>query len=211
MILYKNDAYVYDALTGEFVEQTTDEILGLSYDWEAEDVPADDPVPGDILYDAYQVYRVEEDGSTVAIVERPAWYLLFNSTLHFTVTTLAAGGILLLLFIRAWMNAKEKDTPQNRQKMSKIGRVFRTYAMVTSIVHVVYTVANIAVAFVGGYLVIGIIPLALHFIISSIVFANLQRKESDGEEAIQAKWSVTELFTFIAAFASVIVASAIAG
>jgi hypothetical protein len=211
LILYKNDAYVYDALTGEFVEQTTDEILGLSYDWEAEDLPADDPVPGDILYDAYQVYRVEEDGSTVAIVERPAWYLLFHSALHFTVTTLAAGGILLLLFIRAWMNAKEKDTPTNRQKMSKIGRVFRKYAMVTSIVHVVYTVANIAVAFVGGYLVIGIIPLALHFIISSIVFANLQRKESDGEEAIQAKLSVTELFTFIAAFASVIIASAIAG
>ncbi len=210
-IIYNGDAYVYDALTGAFIEKTTDEVLELAYDWEYDDGWADAPAAGDILYDAYQVYRVSEDGSTIPIVERPVWYLLFNSTLHFTVSFLAAGGVLLLLFISAWMNAKEKDTPQNRQKLSKINRVFRKYAKITSIVHVVYAVANIAVAFVGAYLVIGIIPLTLHFIISSIVFANLQRKGSDAEEAIQTKWSVTELFTFIAAFVSVIIASAIAG
>ena len=92
-------------------------------------------------------------------------------------------------------------------------KILNNYFKTTSIVHLIYTLLNVIFAFVTSWLIVGIIPLALHMIVSSIILWNMKDRLSwnTGETHVVDFWWAAELGSFVIAFLSVIVASAIAG
>ena len=82
-----------------------------------------------------------------------------------------------------------------------------------SIVHLAFAVLDVLLGiFLDGILTIGIIPLALHFIVSNAVFANMMERIplTEDEEKIMNFWSTAQFASFFIAFFSVMVATAFA-
>ena len=92
-------------------------------------------------------------------------------------------------------------------------RIIKDYFKITTIIHSTYFALNIICAFFTDWLIIGIIPLTLHMIISSIILWNMKDRLSCKSEEMQVIdfWGTTEIGSFVIAFISVIIASSIAG
>lgn len=116
LVLYNpDDAYLYDALSGNFIEKTDVESLDLSYDWETERLPVDDMASGTICFDTYQVYRVGEDGGLTTIVERPNWYWIFNFGLCWAIGFGSGIMIGILVLISKIKRTKAERTQKGGQ------------------------------------------------------------------------------------------------
>lgn len=215
LVIYNDEAYLYDAVSGDFIEKTDAESLNLDYDWETDSAPVDEMAVGTICFDTYEVYRVAEDGSLLTIVARPGWYWLFN----FGLLWIIGFGSGICLFILSAISKSREEKAQKRSlpeetPLSKKVKCFLRYFQITSAVHIVYAAADLACGFFyGGFLTIGILPLAIHFILSIIVLYNLiERTEmTEYEEILLDKWKMFSWVSFIVAFLSVIAAVMIAG
>ena len=103
---------------------------------------------------------------------------------------------------------KQTTVIENRK-----ARFILKYFRITSIIHVVYAILDIVLGLLlNGILCIGIFPLAIHFIISSIVIWNMldHIRLTEDEQTIIDYWKVCGIGTFIIAFLSVIVAAMLA-
>ena len=215
LIIYNNDdAYIYNSADGAFIEKKDASELDLLYYWQGE--YTDKPVAGEYCFDTYRVYRCEADGSLVTIVSRPWWYWCFNFVVCWTVSFVGGVGLGILFFIKLYSDYRKAKKELKNQKpliKNRKGRFALKYFQATSAVHIVYTVLNLALAsLLDGALCIGIMPIAIHFIISSVVFQNMLEKISftENEEKIVGYQKNVGLYTFVIAFFSVIVASSLA-
>lgn len=213
LVIYDWDAYLYDAATGEFIGLEKEENLLLEHNWEEQ--PEEEPVPGDFCYNAYEVVRVNEDGSLHAIVSRPFWHLVFNPAVGFCIALSGAFGLGVVVFLhnkQGFDDVRKKNGKKKFRFTSRKAEIFSRYLKVTSIVQAVYAVLDVIFGFFGGFLCIGILPIALHFIVSCIVIWNQTERMSlnRDEEAVLNYRKTAELATFLAAFFSVIVATMIA-
>ena len=202
LIVYNAEAYVYDASDGAFIALEDAEELGLDYDWE-NDVTGDIQA-GEFYFDSFQVYRADENGELAVIVDRPDWYFIFDVSFFFTVALIGALGIGIIRLsdaVSEYRAIRGEGTERDRK-----ARFIMKYSRVTVFVHIIYAVLNILSAFIGGALVVLIIPLALHFIVSSIVLQNMKDKLSVSENEMKALeiWFTFGFASFIAAFLSVI-------
>ncbi|MBQ8769057.1 MAG: hypothetical protein IJZ15_05390 [Oscillospiraceae bacterium] len=209
LIIYDGDAYIYDAKSGSFLGIKNEEDLNLSYDWENE--YTDQFVEGDCYFDSFQVYKAQADGTLEVIVSRPWWHHIFSFALCWSIGFVGAIGIGFSIFL-------EKKNDYNAVKKKVVfenhkAKIIKNYFKATTIVHAVYTALNIICAFFTDWLIIGIIPLALHMIISSVILWNMKDRLSCKSEEKQVIdfWGTTELGSFVIAFLSVIIASSIAG
>jgi len=209
LIIYDGDAYIYDSQNGSFLGLENEEKLNLSYDWETEyDYKFSE---GDFYFDSFQVYKASADGTLDVIVSRPWWHHIFDYSLCLGIAFLGAIGIGISIFLekKKDYNAVKKTVVFENRK----ARIIKDYFKITTIIHSTYFALNIICAFFTDLLIIGIIPLALHMIISSIILHNMKDHlscESDEMKTIDF-WQVSEIGSFIIAFLSVIIASAIAG
>lgn len=214
LIIYNSaDAYIYNSSNGIFVEKKKTDDIELNYDWENEFT--DEFQEGAFYFDTYQVYKVQEDGSLTTVVVRPWWYWVFNFGVCWCVSFCGAVGIGILIFLEKRKNWKtiqqEKCTSDpNAITENRKLRFIIKYFRVTSIVHIIYAILDVVAGiFLGGILCIGIIPLALHLIVSSIIFFNLfdRIRLTESEQKIKDYWTALEIGSFIIAFLSVIVAA----
>lgn len=209
LIIYGDGAYLYDLRDGSFLAYKNEEELSLPYNWETES--ADTFIEGDLYFDTYQVYQGQADGSLRTIVARPWWYWCFNFGVCWCIGFSGGIGYCVLCFVG---RRKEYTAIKAHLKFKKpqAKTIFR-YFQITAAVHLLYAVLDIICGFFGGFLCIGIIPLALHFIISSIILQNRIERLSVSKEERKALmyWHEVGLWTFLIAFFSVIVAVAIAG
>ena len=209
LIIYDGDAYIYDSQNGSFLGLENEEKLNLTYDWETEyDYQF---AEGDFYFDNFQVYKASADGTLDVIVSRPWWHHIFDYSLCLGIAFLGAIGIGISIFLekKKDYNAVKKTVVFENRK----AKIIKDYFRITTIVHSAYFALNIICAFFTAWLIIGIIPLALHMIISSIILHNMKDHlscESDEMKTIDF-WQVSEIGSFIIAFLSVIIASAIAG
>ncbi len=209
LIIYDVDAYIYDAQTGAFLEKDKEENLNLDYQGEKEYTGQYEE--GAFYYDQFQVYRATADGVLETVVSRPWWYALFSFGLTLTITFIGAIGIGISLF-----EEKRRDYTAAKKTaviLDKKGLFTKNYFMITAIVQIVYTVLNISLAFFTTWLIIGIMPIAVHLIVSSWILWNMKDHLQCKREEMQIIdfWGAMELGSFIAAFLSVIVAAMIAG
>jgi len=209
LIIYDGDAYIYDSQNGSFLGLENEEKLNLSYDWETEyDYKFSE---GDFYFDSFQVYKASADGTLDVIVSRPWWHHIFDYSLCLGIAFLGAIGIGISIFLekKKDYNAVKKTVVFENRK----ARIIKDYFKITTIIHSTYFALNIICAFFTDWLIIGIIPLALHMIISSIILWNMKDRLSCKSEEMQVIdfWGTTEIGSFVIAFISVIIASSIAG
>ena len=212
-----SEAYIYDARSGAFIEYRSAETLDLSYDFENES--SDEFEDGEFYFDTYQVYRSDVDGNLRTVVERPWWYWIFNGEVVFLVSALGAAGMSLLVFNSSSQEYKKIKKEKNTQKSETVlktrkARFILRYFKITVAIHLLYVVLNIIFGiFFEGILSIGILPLALHFIIMQVVFSNMVAvmKITSDENSVLGHWQLCGWGSFIAAFLSVIIVAAIAG
>jgi len=209
LIIYDGEAYIYDSQNGSFLGIENEENINLNYDWEQK---YDDQFKkGSFYFDSFQVYKANADGTLTTIVSRPWWHHIFDYSLCLGIAFLGAIGIGISIFLekKKDYNAVKKTVVFENRK----ARIIKDYFKITTIIHSTYFALNIICAFFTDLLIIGIIPLALHMIISSIILHNMKDHlscESDEMKTIDF-WQVSEIGSFIIAFLSVIIASAIAG
>jgi len=208
LIICDGDAYIYDSKSGSFLAIENEEELDLNYNWEKEYY--DQFTEGNFYFDSFQVYKASADGTLEVIVSRPWWHHIFDYSLCLGIAFLGATGIGVSSFFekKKDYNAVKKTVVFKNHKAKVINSYFKT----TTIVHLIYTILNIIFAFFFDWLIIGIIPLALHMIISSIILWNIKDRLSCKSEEMQVVdfWGTAEIGSFIIAFLSVIIASSIA-
>lgn len=208
LIIYDGDAYIYDSKSGSFLGIENEEDLDLNYSREEE--YGNQYIEGNYYYDSFQVYKALADGTLEVIISRPWWHNIFSFGMCLCIAFIGAAGIGISIFFekKKDYNAVKKNLVFENQKASVINKYFKT----TTIVHLLYTGLNIFCAFFFDWLIIGIIPLVLHMIISSIILWNMKDRlscESDEMRVIDF-WGTAEIGSFIIAFISVIIASSIA-
>lgn len=224
LVIYGRDvAYVYDAENGTFITKTDTESLDIE-DWENEKVK--DLEPNTFYFQTYEVIKTDENGVPSVFISRPWWYWIFNFGLCMTFSFINAAVLGICLFIqshqrysaaRAKLEAKNKK-PKCTNKKAKISNrkaafVLKYYKVDTAI-SLVYAVADIiAGIFFDGILCIGIMPVALHFMISNAILYNIQESLSVSQEEkdILEHWKLRNIYSFIIAFFSVIIAVACTG
>lgn len=207
LIIYGDTAYLYDSRDGSFLVRRNADELSLSYDWEPESTDAF--AAGEIYFDPYQVYQAQSDGSLRTIVSRPWWHWCFNFGVCWCIAFAGGIGYGILLFVgKIKEYASVKAHLKFKSKKAKtVFRYFRTSA----VIHLLYAVLDIVFGFFGGFLCIGIIPLALHFVISSaVLWRRIDHLSISKEERkALAYWGEVGVWTFVIAFFSVIAAVAI--
>ena len=217
LIVYDSaDAYIYNSLNGAFIEKKKSEDLELNYDWE--DEYTDEFQGGEFYFDTYQVYKAQEDGSLTPVLARPWWYWVFNFGVCWCLSFSGAVGIGILIFLEKRNEyRKTQDATRYPKQTTAIenrkARFILKYFRITSIIHVIYAILDIVFGLLlNGILCIGILPLAIHFIISTIVIWNMldHIRLTEDEQTMLDYWKVCEIGTFIIAFLSVIVAAMLA-
>ena len=217
LFIYDSEyAYIYNVENGAFVSKTLVDETKFEFDYDFGYSPADDLSPGDIYFSPYEVYRVEEDGSSTTIVSRPLWYWFFSPTFLGLIAFGAAIGIGVSIFTEITKEYRlvQRAYSQNGEKVT-VGnpraRFIQKYFKVTSIVHLGYAVLDILFGiFLDGILCIGIMPLGIHMIASNIVFVNMLERIhlTDEENKIMNYAKAVLIGSFILAFFSVIIAVA---
>ncbi len=77
------------------------------------------------------------------------------------------------------------------------------YTRITTLLHLVFVAVN---ALSLGFATIGLIPLALHFIVSQIILSNLRTSYTEEESAVATMWTVLSIASFVLAFFSLFAA-----
>ena len=205
LIIYDDSIYVYSSADGEFIGCAKEDDFDLDYHWEHEITTT--VAPGEIYFDTYQVYKADSDGTLETIVARPWWHWFFHFGVCLCVAFIGAIGIGILIFMEKAKAHFSISGPVEFQ--SKKGRNIVIYFKVTTLVQVLYAIFDIIFGFYGGILCIGIMPLAIHFIISNIVIWNMldNIRATDDEQKEFNYWKACEMASFFVAFFSVIIAA----
>lgn len=211
LIIYNDEAYIYNALDGSFIDcENADTLEYLDYNWE-EPEGTDEHQAGELYYDTYQVYIAQTGGTLKPIVARPWWYWLFNFGVDWCIAFSGAALFGILMFLE-----KRKDWKSVKKglliKDKEVAFILKYYK-ITAIVQGVYAILNILLSVFGGFLILGIIPLALHIIISSAILDNRLGKYmlASDEESAFSYWNLMRIITFVIAFFSVIIVSMMIG
>ena len=207
LIIYDADAYIYDSKSGAFLGLENEENLDLSYNWEKE--YSEEFTEGNYYFDSFQVYKAVSDDTLEVIVDRPWWHHIFNFATCLSIASIGAAGIGISRFID--MIKDYNSARKTAVFKTKKAKVINNYFKITTIVHFVYTALNIACAFFTDWMIIVIIPLAIHMILSGIILWNMKDHLSckhDEMEVIDF-WNGLEIGSFVIAFISVIIASSI--
>lgn len=211
LIIYNDEAYIYSALDGSFVDCVNVDALDyLDYDWE-DDPVTDEFQAGELYYDTYQVYTGQADGTLKTIVTRPWWYWIFHSGVDCCIAFSGAVLFGISMFFetqKEWNSVKKGLLIQDK----KVAFILKYYK-ITSIVQGIYIIANILFGLFGGFLIVGIIPLVLHYIVSSAILENLLGRYvlTDHEKTAFNYWNLMRLITIIIAFFSVIIVGVMIG
>ncbi|MGN1443589.1 MAG: hypothetical protein ACI4XE_07055 [Acutalibacteraceae bacterium] len=114
-----SEAYRYDSRTGVFLEKGESDTYGLPFDPEEDMSAQGEPVPGEVYYDQYEVFRINPDGSRTTLVSAPWWADCFNAFIWWLVSFSGVFGKAVLFLmdkIRQSVRAKRavlSDFPEN--------------------------------------------------------------------------------------------------
>jgi len=201
LIIYNDQAYIYNSRDGSYIGVQSADSLDLDYDWQ--DEVTDNYVAGEYYFDTYQVYQGQSDGTLNTIVSRPAWYIIFHFVTGWIIACVGAVGFCILtVFEKTHGYRAVRKTIKLQDKTL---RGIQRYYQITVAIQLGYTVVNIIGAFFTGIFILGIFLLAIHFIISSIVLENrLDRFHlTKDENKVFEFWNAMKWASFLAAFLSV--------
>lgn len=214
-----SEAYLYDSRTGAFLEKGESDAYGLSFDIEEYTAIQGEPVPGEVYYDVYNVYRINPDGSKLMIVTASWWFDLFNVFIWWLVGFsggLGVGALMLSDKVRQGIIAKREagtvllgeQEPTDRTAVFAV-RFFKAQ----SVIHLLAAASFALFTSLAPKVTLLMLPVALAFILSHIVLDNLleRKKLSDYEQKTVSMWSTVNWATMIAACLTLAVVSVLHG
>ncbi|MGN1195825.1 MAG: hypothetical protein ACI4SB_10100 [Acutalibacteraceae bacterium] len=203
-----NEAYLYDSKTGAFLEKGESDAYGLSFDLEEDTAIQGDPVPGEVYYDIYNVYKVNPDGSRQMIACAPWWVDCFNIFIWWLVGFsggLGKGALILLDKVRQGARAKraaQADFSGECELIDKVAAFTVHFYRSESVVNILLAVIFVLFTSSVPKVTLLLFPVTIVFIIAQIVLVNLldRRKLSAYEKQTVSMWNAINWGTYIAAF-----------
>ena len=212
-IYVANEAYLYDRKTGAFLEKGESDAYGLPFDSEKDTSVEREPVPGRVYYDAYNVFKVNPDGSRTMIVSTPRWAWLFNVFIWWLVgfsAGLCKGALMLLDKVRQGVKAKKaaQGDFSGVFELTDKAAVFTVYFYrVESVVNILLGVSFVLLTASVPKVTLLLVPAAIVFILTQIILVNLldRRILTDYERKTVSMWRAVNCGTFIAALLTLVV------
>lgn len=121
-----SSAYTYDAVTGEHLRIVAASSLDLSYNKTITHTSVEDLAPGEIGWDDFNVYRMEDDGP-VKLVSRPWWYYLTHPILTWAVSFFSGLAIFIIQLITKFRQEKDTDSEELPPNVRKKAAFFKVY------------------------------------------------------------------------------------
>lgn len=207
-----SEAYLYDRKTGAFLEKGESDAYGLSFDLEDTTIQGE-PVPGEVYYDAHDVFKVNPDGSRSMIVCAPWWADFFNVFIWWLVgfsAGLCKGALMLLDKVRQGVKAKKaaQGDFSGVFELTDKAAVFTVYFYrVESVVNILLGVSFVLLTASVPKVTLLLVPAAIGFILTQIILVNLldRRILTDYEKKTVSMWRAVNCGTFIAAFLTLVV------
>ncbi len=204
------DVYIYHAPTGDFIEKTYIEKLGIqswrdTYDiYHADDLKKVNDLG--ISFDWYNIFKIDENGNlTDYIVKKPDWYILTNDNWGFGIALIGAIGIFLISVFGALKGLKK--IPVNEKKAGKTARITTGYLKILFSFLVAFSIVDIFLAMFNiANIAIAIFPVAFIFMLSLIVVDLLIKRFNDDEKRMCGIWRNYCVFTFFVTILCVIIA-----
>lgn len=203
-----NEAYLYDRKTGAFLEKGESDAYGLSFDLEKDTTIQGELVPGEVYYDAHDVFKVNPDGSRSMIVCAPWWADFFNVFIWWLVgfsAGLCKGALMLLDKVRQGAEAKRDAGAGLSGELELTDRTAAfavRFYKAQSVIHLLTAGCIVLLISSAPKVTLLMFPVAFLFIFSHIVLENLleKKKLSDYEQKTVSMWNAVNWGTMIAAF-----------
>lgn len=215
LIIDREDTYIYNSITGEFIEKTYSEKTGI-LDWRdnwENDHKADleKAVKLGYAFDNYNVYKTDSNGSiTKYIVEKPGWYILTNDIWGILTALVGAAGLAVIMLLSKFKQLNK--LPANKNRLSKKAKIFILYLKALFSCLLIYCVLDITLAVLdAAYIMVGIFPVTAIFIITLIVFDILNKKFNDAEQKVCGIWRLYNILMYVVTIISTTIAICISG
>lgn len=204
------DVYIYNAFSGDFIEKTYIEKLGIQSWRDTYDIYHSDDLKKvndlGINFNCYNVFKTDENGNlTDYIVKKPDWYILTNDNWGFGISLIGAIGIFLISVFGALKGLKK--IPVNEKKVGKPARTTSGYLKILFSFLVAFSIVDIFLALFNiANIAIAIFPVAFTFMLSLIVVDLLIKRFNDDEKRMCGIWRNYCVFTFFVTILCVIMA-----
>lgn len=179
------NAYRFDAASGTFLGTADEEKMDLPYDSER---------TADFTWDSFQVY----DGAGKVLVDRPVWYWVFDFMVSWCIAAVCGLGLGLLELLERMgeaRKARKKAVLTDRR-----AKCYRAASIGMIAVHLLYGIAMQFSTYLSPWMVLGIFPLTIHFILAGWLW--LDRP---------ARWKIpAEEYTILRSWRALNIASLIA-
>ncbi len=202
-IIDREDTYVYNALSGEFIEKTYAEKMGVldkRDNWE-KDHNEDEETAASLgcFFDSHNVYKADSSGKIVNyIVKKPLLYFVANENIGFVTAFISAAVLCAVTIINRFKLLKK--IPLNKNEIGKTAKAFSIYLKITFSCMVVYSVFNLTLSFFNvSFLLMGIFPVTLIFILTLILSDNLFKRFNDYEQKECGMWKIYNILIYITA------------
>lgn len=178
-------AYRYDGASGTFMGTADEEGLDLPYDSDATEV---------FDWDSFRVY----DGTGKVLVDRPAWYWVFDFMVTWCIAMvcgLGLGALELLDRMEAARKARKQASLTDRR-----AKRYRAASLGMIAVHLLYGIAMQLFARQNPWLVLGIFPITIHFILAGWIWLDRPARWDlpAAEYTILRSWRALNIASLIA-------------
>lgn len=206
----ENDVYIYNAVSGEYIERAYADDLGLTAKRERFDelhsVDIKKAEKSNLIFDLYNVY-FQTESEKIDIVQKPFYTLLQSDFVGYAISMLAALGIAVITFLSKFRKVNAIEVNEN--EISKGAKINRNFYLALAAAYCLYAVINLLFTIFGfANLAIGIFP-ATALLIISFIAGNTAKKRYNKSElkytGIILHYSVIAyVFAFISALISTI-------
>ena len=178
-------AYRFDAVSGTFLGTADEEEMDLPYDSER---------TADFTWDSFQVY----DGAGKVLVDRPVWYWVFDFMVSWCIAAVCGLGLGLLELLERMgeaRKARKKAVLTDRR-----AKCYRAASIGMIAVHLLYGIAMQFSTYLSPWMVLGIFPLTIHFILAGWLWLDRPaRWDLPAEEyTILRSWRALNIASLIA-------------
>lgn len=204
----ENEVYIYNCVTGEYIEKAFADELGLvaerdNFDkYHSEDIEA--AKAQGITFDAYNAYITAEDGSRSAFVEKPLYVMLQSDNFGFVIAFISAIALAVIAFIsRVKAIGAIKLNEEEISKKAKAHRIFNLTLMAVYMLFSIINIVTVIFSLVRVSLVI--FPATALFIVALVVNDATKNRYNKSEH----KYTATALNYLIASYVVLLISTII--
>lgn len=179
------EAYCFNAADGTYLETADEDTLELPYGSDATDK---------FRWNSFRVY----DAQGNVLVDRPGWYWAFDFMLTWYIAAACGLGMGLLQFLDRIEEARKAG--RKTKLMDRRAKRYRAVSVLMIAVHLLYGVAVQFHELLPPWLILGIFPVTVHFILAGWIWLDRPARWDIPEEeyAITRFWRAANIASLVA-------------